>query len=137
MASKKNRVALVTEIGKQMELRNEWERKHLTGGRLVLAELDAIKQGYVKAGSGLADMYLDDAMRLIRKFVAISDIVRNPGGMDEPGGITVEDILNENAEVQMEDNGWQLLTHRTPEEIAKLRAEMETDCENNDGGDSE
>lgn len=137
MASKKNRVALVTELEKQMELRNEWERKHLTGGRLVLAELDAIKQGYVKAGSGLANMYLDDAMKLIRKFVAISDIVRNPGGMDEPGGITVENILDENAEVQMEDNGWQFLTHRTPEEIAKLRAEMEADCESDEGGESE
>lgn len=137
MASKKNRVALVTEIGKQMELRNEWERKHLTGGRLVLAELEAIKRGYIEPNSGLCDMYLDDAMKLIRKFVAISDIVRNPDGMDEPGGITVENILNENAEVQMEDNGWQLLTHRSPEEIAKLRAEMDADCESDEGGDDE
>lgn len=136
MASKKNRVALVTELEKQMELRNEWQRRHLTGGRLVLAKLDAIKQGYVKAGSGLSDMYLDDAMKMIRKYVAISDIMRNPGGMDEPGGITVEDILNENAEIEIEDNGWHLFTRRTQEEISELLAEMKAD-DGEDGGDSE
>ena len=118
-----------------MALQNEWKRNNLTGGRLVLAKLEAIKHGYVKPNDGSFDTYLSDAMKLVRKYVAISDITRNPGGVDEPGSITVENILNENAEVWMQDDGWRLETYRTPEEIAKIRAEMEAEENDDDDGD--
>lgn len=77
---------------------------------VVLSELEKLYQGKTELWQEKASNALCDGIQLVKKYIAVQDVVRNPDGADHAGKIGVADILNPMAEVQMENSGWKLLT---------------------------
>lgn len=76
-------------------------------------ELSALLAGRANVTDEPVENALMDSIRILWKYKAIEDIVLRPGGMEGPGAIKVEDILNPNAEVCETRDGWELRTWET------------------------
>ena len=78
--------------------------------RETAKELEELRRGNSELWQESTSGALMDAVWLLKKYIAIEDIVMRPEGMHVPDGITVMDILNPNADVQMDSDGWSLMT---------------------------